>query len=108
MKLSKEQKRALLNALPASRKEAIKKHCQSCQMRGEGMSEIISSVTAYIGPLAKKAGPIVVREFIIPYVLQKIERRLEKFINNQNQNGSGLRLAGQRGRGRRRKRVPKK
>ena len=106
MKLTKQQQRELLEALPASRKHAIKKHCQSCQMRGEGMSEIISSVTAYIGPLAKKAGPIVVREFIIPYVLQKIESRLEKFIENQN--GSGLRLAGQRGRGRRRKRVPKK
>ena len=103
MKLTKQQQRELLEALPHSRKEAIKKHCHSCQMRGEGMSEILTSVTAYLGPIAKKAGPIVVKEFIIPYVLQKIEKRLESFINNQNQNGSGLRLAGQRGRGRRRK-----
>ena len=101
MKLSKDQQRALLEALPHSRKMVIRKKCHDCQMRGEGMSEILTSVTAYLGPIAKKAGPIVVREFIIPYVLQKIERRLEKFINNQN--GSGLRLAGQRGRGRRRK-----
>jgi len=103
MKLTKQQQRELLNALPTSRKHAIKKHCHDCQMRGQGMAEIITSVTSYLGPIAKQVGPVVVKEFIIPYVLQKIERRLEKFINNQNQNGSGLRLAGQRGRGRRRK-----
>jgi len=106
MKLTKDQQRALLIALPASRKHAIKKHCHDCQMRGAGMSEILTSVTAYLGPIAKKVGPVVLKDFILPYVLQKIEKRLESFIEKQS--GEGLRLAGQRGRGRRRKRVLKK
>lgn len=93
-RLSTAQQRALLIALPSSRKMAIKKHCQASQMRGEGMSDILKSVTKVLGPIAADVGPKVLKEFILPYVIQKIEKRLDRYFNPPGHSGNGLKLPG--------------
>ena len=95
-RLTKSQQHALLRALPAHRKNAVKSHCQSCQMRGEGFKDILKSIGKVIGPIAKEVGPVVLKEFILPFVKKKIAG------NGLTLPGGGLRLAGQRGQGKKR------
>ena len=80
-RLTLPQQRALLRALPASRKNACKKHCHDCQMRGEGLKDILKSIGKTLGPVIKEIGPTVLKEFLLPMLKQKL--------------GSGLKLAGQ-------------
>jgi hypothetical protein len=81
-KLSLPEQRALLRALPTSRKNACKRHCQSCQMKGEGVMDILKSIGKVLGPVAKEIGPIVLKEFILPFLKKKLE-------------GGSLKLSGQ-------------
>ena len=96
-RLTKSQQHALLRALPAHRKNAVKAHCRSCQMKGEGFMDILKSIGKVLGPIAKEVGPVVLKEFIIPFVKQKMAG------NGLNPAGGALRLAGQRGKGKRKK-----
>ena len=80
-KLTVAQQRALYRALPASRKLAVKKHCQQCQMRGEGFMDVLKSVGKALGAVGKELGPTVIKEIIAPMVLKKY-------------GGSGLTLPG--------------
>ncbi len=100
-KLSLAQQRAMLRALPKHRKMAVKKHCQSCQMRGEGISDILKSVGSVLGPIFKEVGPTVLKEFVVPFIMKKIEKKISgsKKGDGLKIPGSGLRLAGQRGKG---------
>tara|TARA_R110000764_G_scaffold10527_1_gene32079 strand:- start:469 stop:828 length:360 start_codon:yes stop_codon:yes gene_type:complete len=88
-RLTNPQQRALLNALPAHRKNAVKSHCQSCQMRGEGFMDILKSIGGVLGPIAKEVGPVVLKEFILPFVKKKIAGK------GLSPAGGSLRLAGQ-------------
>lgn len=88
-RLTLPQQRALLRALPASRKAACKKHCQACQMRGEGLMDMLKSVGRVLGPIAKEVGPIVLKQFILPFIKKK-------FTGGRYKTGAGLRLAGRR------------
>jgi len=99
-RLTLSQQRALLRALPASRKNACKRHCQECQMRGEGLKSILKSIGRALGPVVKEIGPTVLKEFVLPMVKKKAK---EKFGLGLTPPGGALRLAGQRGRGRPRK-----
>jgi hypothetical protein len=100
-KLSLSQQRALLKALPQHRKMAVKKHCQSCQMRGDGIIDILKSVKSALGPIISEVGPTVLKEFVAPYIMKKIEQVSKKGNKGDGLKipGSGLRLAGQRGKG---------
>lgn len=89
-KLTSAQQRSLLRALPTTRKNACKKHCQACQMKGSGIKDILKSIGNVLGPIAKEIGPTVMKEFILPMLLKKLKGEGR---------GSGLRLAGQRGTG---------
>jgi len=91
-KLTLAQQRALLRALPASRKNAVKKHCSTCEMKGEGFMDILKSIGKVLGPIAKEIGPTVLKEFILPFIKKKAGMGLKV-------PGGSLRLAGQRGRG---------
>ena len=71
-RLTNAQQKALLNALPANRKNAVKAHCRSCQMRGEGFMDIIKSIGSVLGPIAKEIGPTVLKEFVLPFVKKKM------------------------------------
>ena len=81
-RLSTPQQKALLKALPKSRKDAVKYYCQSHQMKGEGFSDILKSIGRVLGPIAKEIGPTVLKEFVLPFLKKKIS-------------GQGLKLSGQ-------------
>ena len=94
-RLTTPQQRELLKALPPTRKKAVKTHCQSCQMKGEGIMDIIKSVGAVIGPIAKEIGPTVLKEFVLPFVKKKIEARNKPVGSGLTPAGGALKLAGQ-------------
>ena len=100
-KLSLAQQRALIRALPQHRKMAVKKHCQSCQMRGEGITDILKSVGSVLGPVIREIGPTVLKDFVAPFIMKKIKQKISgsKKGDGLKIPGSGLRLAGQRGKG---------
>jgi len=79
-RLTKAQQRSLIRALPAHRKNAVKKHCQKCQMQGQGFKDILKSVSSVLGPIAKEVGPVVLKELVVPFL--------------KNKAGLGLRLPG--------------
>ena len=91
-RLTLKEQRKIVRDLPKSRLMAVKKHCNSCEMRGEGMVDIIKSVGIVLGPIAKEFGPTILKEIVAPFVVGKIKKRMDK-------SGQGLRLAGQRGQG---------
>ena len=72
-RLTNPQQKALLNALPNHRKQALKTHCRSCQMRGEGFMDILKSIGGVLGPIAKEIGPTVLKEFILPFIKKKMD-----------------------------------
>jgi hypothetical protein len=75
----------MLHALPIHRTLAVKNHCKSCSMKGEGISQILKSVGAFIGPLVKEVGPVVLKEFVLPFITKKIKKKME---------GKGISVAG--------------
>tara|TARA_R110000823_G_scaffold41021_2_gene108287 strand:- start:439 stop:888 length:450 start_codon:yes stop_codon:yes gene_type:complete len=81
MKLNLKQQRALIKALPAHRINDVKKHCKSCQMKGQGIGAILKSIGSVLGPIAKEVGPTVLKELVLPFVKYKLT-------------GSGTHLAG--------------
>ena len=83
MKLTISQQKALLKALPQSKKNTIRRHCQSCSMRGEGLMDIFKSAKKHLGPLASVIGPVVWKHYIRPWIKKKTGM------------GRGLKLVGQ-------------
>ena len=81
MKLTIAQQKALLKSLPQSKKNTIRRHCQSCSMRGEGLMDILKSAKKHLGPLASIIGPVVWKHYIRPWIKKKT--------------GMGLKLVGQ-------------
>jgi len=90
MKLTKAQQKALLNALPSQHKSAVKKHAKSLHMKGEGIMDILRSVGNFLGPIAKEVGPVVLKEFVLPFLKKKMEGGALTPAG-----GQGLKLAGQ-------------
>jgi hypothetical protein len=86
MKLTKAEQLKLLHALPIHRTLAVKTHCKSCAMKGEGISQILKSVGAFIGPLVKEIGVPVLKEFVLPFIKHKINQKIQK--------GKGISVAG--------------
>lgn len=84
----------LLNALPAHRKNLIRKECQKCDMQGQGIGSILVSAAKLLGPIAKEIGKAALKKFILPWVKGKIHK-----ATAPKQKGSGLRLSGQQGSG---------
>ena len=69
-------------------------------MRGDGIADILKSVGSVLGPIIKEVGPTVLKEFVVPFIMKKIEKKMaSKKGDGLKIPGSGLRLAGQRGRG---------
>jgi hypothetical protein len=100
--LSMAQQRSLLRALPSTRRMAIKKHCVSCQMKGEGIKNIVDSVKKLLSSLNVKFGSTVLKEFILPFIKSKISGGALKLPGGALRlSGGSLRLAGQRGKGKR-------
>ena len=102
-RLSQIQQRAILNAMSAPRKMAVKKYCRQCQQHGDGVKDILKKVGAFLGPIAKDVGPKVLKEFIIPLLLKKAKEHYGVGLglagNGLHTAGGGLGLAGGYGRG---------
>ena len=88
-RLTLPQQRALVRALPAHRMMAVKKHCNSCQMKGQGLMDIMKSIGSVLGPIIKEVGPTVLKEFILPFIKKKMNG------NGLSPAGGALKLAGQ-------------
>ena len=107
-RLSLPQQRAMIKALPAHRIMAVKNHCQSCDMKGQGIKDILKTISGVLGPIIKEVGPTVLRELIIPFIKKKIQpsgKGIHIAGSGLSLPGMGLRLAGQRGHGKKPKKV---
>lgn len=94
-KLTLPQQRTLYNALPTNRKMALKKHCNSCEMRGEGIKDIMKKIGDVLGPIAKELGPKVLKEIIVPLLMNYAKEKAGLSGKGLSPAGGGLRLAGQ-------------
>lgn len=90
-RLTLAQQRKLLKALPASRINAVKKHCRACQMRGDGIGDILKSIGKVLGPVIKEIGPVVLKELILPLIKKKAGLGIGLAGGHC---GAGLKLAG--------------
>ena len=90
-RLSVNEQRALVNAMPAHRMKNVITHCRECEMRGEGVKEIVKSVGKALGSIGKEIGPVVLKELIIPLLLAKGKKTLGMGLKLS---GSGLTLPG--------------
>ena len=89
MVLTKAQQKAILKALPATHKKAVKQHAKQLQMQGHGFMDIIKSIGSFLGPIVKEVGPTVLKEFVLPFLKTKMSG------NGLSLAGGGLKLAGQ-------------
>ena len=80
-RLTLAEKRALGQALPQSTKLAMRKYCRECQMKGEGISDILKKIGNFFGPIVKAVGPTILKEILVPLTKKQL--------------GLGLKLAGQ-------------
>lgn len=92
-RLNLSEQRKLYGALPASRKNMVKKHCRACAMRGEGLGKILKSTGKVLGPVAKEIGPTVMKEIVVPLLREKMKSQKGKGLTLP---GGGLKLAGQK------------
>lgn len=83
--------------MPTSRMKAVRRVCQNCEMKGDGLKSILSKVGRALGPIAKEIGPTVMKELVLPMLKKKLTG------SGLSVPGGSLKLAGQ-GRKRRRRR----
>jgi len=90
LRLSTQQQRALLKALPMAKKVACRKHCRDMEMQGQGkFADVMKSIGKVLGPIAKEVGPMVMKEFLLPMLKSKMGG------SGLGLPGGALRLAGQ-------------
>lgn len=113
-RLTIKEQRDLIKAIPHSRKISVRKYCETCQQRGDGIGDILKKIGSVLGPIAKELGPTVMKELVIPFIKQKITQPPAQPAGKGltlpggkglTLPGRGLRLAGQTGRGGRTKTV---
>jgi len=83
MKLNRNQKMSLLRGMPPCKKQKCRLICRNGRMKGEGIRDILKKVQNFLGPIARTVGPVVLKEFLLPYLKKKF-----------NSGGNGLKLAG--------------
>ena len=76
----------------------INKVCKCEAMKGKGIKDMFKSVIKTLGPIAKKVGPTILKEIVLPMAKAHIEKKY-------GAKGDGLRLAGQRGRGKKKRKA---
>ena len=91
-KLSQAEQRYILNSLPPAHKTALKNYCRACEQHGDGIKHIVKKAAKFLGPIAKSVGPKVLKEFIIPFLMQKAK---EHYGVGLSPAGGALKLAGQ-------------
>jgi hypothetical protein len=95
-RLSLAKQRAYASTMPVKHRLALQKHCNACQMRGEGIMDVLKSIGKLgkkaghaLFPLVKAVGPTVMKEILIPMFKKK-------YMGGKGLNipGNGLKLAG--------------
>jgi hypothetical protein len=102
-KMNVAQQRSFMKAMPPNQMMMVKNHCDSCQMRGEGIGDIIKSIGKVLGPLVKQFGPTILRELVLPFINKKMKGNgmmmpgygLNLPGNGMMMPGYGLKLSGQ-------------
>ena len=94
-RLTLAEQRALIKALPKTRMDALKDHCRSCEMRGEGIKDIMKSAGSALGSIAKEIGPTILKEIIVPLLKKKAGLGISLPGAGISLPGAGLKLAGQ-------------
>lgn len=95
-KLNLPEQRRLLQSLPKHRLGLVKKHCEACQMKGDGVKDIVQKLGSILGPIVKEVGPTVLKEMILPYLKKKVKGKKDKKGGSLSLPGAGLKLAGVR------------
>lgn len=81
MRLNRRQKLALLDGLSVTTKNRCKTICHREQMHGAGIKDILKKIGSVLGPIAREVGPVVLKQWLIPFLKRKFA-------------GEGLKLAG--------------
>jgi hypothetical protein len=76
--------RKLMKKISVAKMALVKSHCEKCQMKGEGIKEIVASIKSVLGSAFKTVGPVVLKELVLPFIIKK----------GKEHAGLGLRLAG--------------
>ena len=87
MALSLKEQRKIIKALDPKRRKRIREHCVKCEMKGEGLGDILKSIGKVLGPIAKEIGPTVLKELVVPLLKSRVGLGLRT-------SGSGLKCAG--------------
>lgn len=99
-KLTLVDRRKLFNALPASKRDAIKKFAIQQYQAGSGFTDVMKKIGSAFSEIAKIVGPSILKEVVLPAIKSQLGFGLKT-------PGSGLKLAGVRGRGKKTKRKNK-
>ena len=73
---------SLLRGMSPCKKQKCRMICRDGRMKGDGVTDILKKVQNFLGPIARTVGPVVLREFLLPYLKKKFK------------SGNGLKLAG--------------
>ena len=87
-KITVPQQRALIKSLPTSSITSVKKHCKDCEMKGQGIGDILRSIKNFLGPIFKEVGPTVLKELVVPFIKKKMDGKGTSLA------GKGTSLAG--------------
>ena len=80
----------------------MRKECRRCQMRGDGLTDILKSAGRVLGNVGKEIGPVVLKELIIPMLKKKY------LGSGLSPAGGTLKLAGQGTRKRKKRKAAKR
>jgi len=74
-----------MKKLTKTENDRIKKICDECCMKGDGIGDILKKVKNYLVSIGKVVGPPLLKEVVVPLIVQYAKGKA----------GLGLKLAGQ-------------
>ena len=76
-----------MKKLSKTEHDRIKKICDECCMKGDGIGDILKKVKNYLVSAGKVVGPALLKEVVVPLIV--------KYAKQKAGIGNGLKLAGQ-------------
>lgn len=76
-----------MKKLTKTEHDRIKKICDECCMKGDGIGDILKKVKSYLVSAGKVVGPALLKEVVVPLIV--------KYAKSKAGIGNGLKLAGQ-------------
>jgi hypothetical protein len=75
----------MMKKLTKTEHDRIKKICDECCMKGDGIGDILKKVKSYLVSAGKVVGPALLKEVVVPLIVKYAKGKA----------GLGLKLAGQ-------------